>query len=119
MLQRRLPSISASSRAFMMMRRYLRSDEAAQLGVGGGRIEAQQRLVLLDQITFLDQHLAEDAAFEMLHLLVLAGGDERARDDDGALERCDGGPDAEPADAEQQDRRRRSVSAAAGRPGRC
>ena len=78
-------------------------DQAAQLGARGGLVEAHERLALLDHVAFLHQHLGRDAALEVLDLLVLAGGDEGAGHDDGAVERRNAGPDAEAADADEQD----------------
>ena len=77
--------------------------EAAQPGAGGGGVEPEQRLTVLDEVAFLDEHLAQDAAFQMLDVLVLSRGDERAGDHDRAVQRGDRAPSAEAADAQQQD----------------
>ena len=77
--------------------------EAAQLRLRRRVVEAHQRLPGLDQIAFAHEHVADDAAFEMLHLLVLAGGDERARGDDGTVERRQRRPQAEAADPRRDD----------------
>jgi hypothetical protein len=42
-------------------------------------------LVRLDNITLLDSNLAEDAALEVLDLLVLSGRHERARGEDRTI----------------------------------
>ncbi len=47
------PSISASSRAFMMSRRWFLSTRRRSLAAGGGGVEAQQRLAVLDQVALL------------------------------------------------------------------
>jgi hypothetical protein len=64
----------------------LAKHESPELRVGGRVVESDQRLPCLDEIAFLDEHLAHNAALEMLHLLVLARGHERPRGDDRAVE---------------------------------
>ena len=87
----------------MMSSRYSRSTRRRSLALRRRVVEAHQRLAGLDEIAFAHQHVADDAAFEVLHLLVLARGDERAGGDDGAVERRQRRPQAEAADPRRED----------------
>ena len=76
--------------------------EAAQPAAGGRGVEAKERLADFDQVALLHQHLAQDAAFQMLDVLVLPRGHEGAGHDDCAFQGCKRRPHAEAADAHQQ-----------------
>src|SRR5262249_333260 len=64
-----------------------------------------QRLVGFDNLALLDQEFADDAAFEVLDLLVLADGDEIARRHHRARKRRDRRPGAEAREPEEQHRK--------------
>jgi len=77
--------------------------QPSQLGLGRRVVEAHERLARLHALPFVHQHLANDAAFQVLHLLVLPGGDERARRHDRAVERGERRPQAEADDPNSED----------------
>jgi hypothetical protein len=73
------------------------------LGSGRRIVEPEQYLACLDQIAFLHQHFANDSPLEMLHLFVLAGGDKRARGDDGTVQWSDYRPKSEAEQPSEKD----------------
>jgi hypothetical protein len=82
----------------------LTQDEPAQPCFSSGRIETQYGLIGLYMLAFANEDIANDAAFEMLDLLVLSGCDKRSGDDDGTFERSNRRPDAKAAKAKKKDR---------------
>jgi hypothetical protein len=71
-------------------------DQTSELGPDRGVIESKQGLALFDEITFVDQHLSDDPAFEVLDLLVLSGGNERTRGHNGTVKGRQASPGTEP-----------------------
>jgi hypothetical protein len=69
-------------------------DEAAQFGARTRLVEPQQRLAGIDHLAVAYQNLADDAAFQVLHELVLSRRHECAGCDDGAVEGSGAGPQA-------------------------
>ena len=64
--------------------RRLLDGQALIVGVRIGVVEFDHGLAIGDLVAFVDQDLGDDAAFQMLHDLVLTGGDEAAMRDDSA-----------------------------------
>ena len=58
--------------------------QATKLGLRSRIVQSHQRLVGFDDIAFLDQQFSNNSAFQVLHLFILSGGDERAGRNDSA-----------------------------------
>ncbi len=74
-----------------------------QLGPGLGAAQAHQRLTRCDDLALFDQHLGDDAAFQMLDMMKRAGGHDLAVRDRGLGDLRDSGPDAADADRHAED----------------
>src|ERR1700722_11525682 len=64
--------------------------ETTKLGLRSRIVQSYHRLVGFDDISFLDQKFSNDSPFQVLHLLILSGGNERAgrNDSAGQWSRC-------------------------------
>ncbi len=70
----------------------------APVGQRGRLVEPQDDIAFLDNVAFADDDLRDDAALEVLHDLVAAGGDETALRDHGRSQRRAKRPGAETAE---------------------
>ena len=67
-------------------------------------IEGQQDIAFLDRIAFAYAHLLDDAAFQMLDDLVVAGRDEASLRDNSGSKRCRRRPEAEASERGEENR---------------
>ena len=71
-------------------------------GLGGGVVERHQRLSRLDDLAFMHEHLAHDAAAQVLHDLAFGVDGDHALAGHAFVERCETGPQKESTQAQTQ-----------------
>ena len=88
----------------LAFQRHLLGAVLAQLRLEAGGVDAQQDLALLDHLALADQHVGEDAAFQVLDHLDLRRRDDLAHADRDFIDMRVRGPAAEGGDEQGDDK---------------